>query len=255
MGVSVDVPVDVPVGDSVLVAVLVGVPVVVVVVGVGVPVAGVPEVQVTELPSAERTQVIVEPVLAAGVVAVPDGTADPEPPVGDPELPVGEDPLAGTVTATTGMTLPVPAGPPVVVVTTKACWVVPESPACGVPVDRTEVEIGRWTNRNPIGGTSHRMVSPTSAWVRTAPWPPAAAAGTGPAVSATGAPTPAEGCAWTGAAPPASPKTSPRVAVVMSSRPCPIPSPGPEGRVAMNGAVLPTNAPCWPDTRAGWRAR
>ena len=47
-------------------------------VGVAVDLAGVPEVQVTEFPSAERTQVMCDPVLPDGVCAG-DGTLDPDP--------------------------------------------------------------------------------------------------------------------------------------------------------------------------------
>jgi hypothetical protein len=54
-------------------------------VGVGVPVGVavgvVPDVQVTELPSGDRTQVICDPVLDAGVVGLGVGTEDPVPPV------------------------------------------------------------------------------------------------------------------------------------------------------------------------------
>ena len=71
---------DVVVGAGVLVvAVAVGVgELVAVVVGEAVDDAGVPDVQVTELPSAERTQVICDPVLPEGDGAVP-GTFEPAP--------------------------------------------------------------------------------------------------------------------------------------------------------------------------------
>jgi hypothetical protein len=75
VGVGVDV-----VAGVVGVEVAVGVGVAVVV-GVGVPVGRVPLVQVTELPSAERTHTICEPVLA-GVVVDGVGVADPVPDLG-----------------------------------------------------------------------------------------------------------------------------------------------------------------------------
>lgn len=95
-GLDVVAGAGVPVGSEVLagvgvpllvVVVVVGVGVLVgleVVVGVGVGVEDVPDVQVTELPSGDRTQTIEDPVLDGGVVEVPEGTDDPEPGCGVP---------------------------------------------------------------------------------------------------------------------------------------------------------------------------
>jgi hypothetical protein len=119
VGAAVVAAAELVVVDGVAVVVGVGVAVVVVV-GVGVPVGDVPLVQVTELPSADRTQCICEPVLPVEV-GEGVGVADPLPDLG------GFGVVVTVVSGVPGCPAPLPGT--VVVVTVRAPVVVTAPPS------------------------------------------------------------------------------------------------------------------------------